>query len=300
MLTVGSLCTGYGGLDLGFEHGYDTNLAFVSDNNKFVNKILQHNWPDIPNLGDLTQITDPPKVDVITAGFPCQPVSHAGMMKGTEDKRWLIDDVVRVSVAAEAKWLILENVFNLKNVQKGQAMQHVEDALNTAGYTYKWIIANALDLGACHRRRRWYCVATAPSAGPLGAHRVRQPAPAWEHDGQKIRPLPTPTSSSFSGSYKPTTATHVQGITLTDALMREVIPFETYLPAVRRHEKAFNRTAPPKLLNGTMSIPFIEWMLLLPENWVWGTGLSVTQGLKITGNGVMPPQVDAALKEIET
>ena len=84
---LGSLCTGYGGLDMAFMRVFDVlapALAWVADNNRHASTLLAKRSPDVPNLGDLEHVDwrliDP--VDAVCAGFPCQDISFAGLGAG--------------------------------------------------------------------------------------------------------------------------------------------------------------------------------------------------------------------------
>jgi DNA (cytosine-5)-methyltransferase 1 len=160
-----ALCAGYGGLELGLAlAGWDVELAWVSEVDLHASKVLDARFA-VPNLGDLTTITDPPPVDVVTAGFPCQPVSTAGKRKGTADARWLIDDVCDLARRAGVRWLVLENVPGLLTANDGDAMARVCSALAHNGFDAEWTHLRAADVGAPHGRLRWFCVAGLADGG---------------------------------------------------------------------------------------------------------------------------------------
>ena len=83
-LRLGSLCTGYGGLDMAIEKVLGIRLAWVADNDRHVSTLLAARHPRVPNLGDISRIdwrqVDP--VDVLCAGFPCQDIIFAGRGAG--------------------------------------------------------------------------------------------------------------------------------------------------------------------------------------------------------------------------
>jgi len=167
-MKVGSLCSGIGGLELGLELvGYDIELVWRSDIEKEINRWADVRLPGIPNLGDLTSIDSPPPVDLITAGFPCQPVSQAGEQKGVEDERWLFDDIAALVGAMESRpWLFLENVPGLLSTGDGEPLRRVVHGLAQIGYVGQYGLMAASEIGAPHRRKRWFCIARPADSDP--------------------------------------------------------------------------------------------------------------------------------------
>jgi site-specific DNA-cytosine methylase len=76
-LRAGSLCSGYGGLDLAVMAVLKTRLAWCADPDKHAARVLAARFPGVPNLGDLRAVdwAAVPSVDLVTAGFPCQDIS---------------------------------------------------------------------------------------------------------------------------------------------------------------------------------------------------------------------------------
>lgn len=158
-MRTGSLCSGYGGLELALEiMGIPTELRWFSETDRNAAAVMERNYPNVPNLGDLTQIDWAEPVDIVTAGFPCQPVSHAGKRKGIHDERWLIDDVCRIASTVGADWLLLENVSGIYSANKGLAFSRVISALAENGFSAEWVCVPASDVGAPHKRLRWFCL----------------------------------------------------------------------------------------------------------------------------------------------
>ncbi|MBS1698393.1 MAG: DNA cytosine methyltransferase [Actinobacteria bacterium] len=116
-LRVGSLFSGYGGLDLAVEHALGAETIWFSENNATVARVFAHHWPDAPNLGDITGIdwrTVPP-VDVLCGGFPCQDVStvgkQAGLAPGTRSGLW--SHMAEAIDALHPQLVVIENVRGL-------------------------------------------------------------------------------------------------------------------------------------------------------------------------------------------
>lgn len=259
-VTVGSLCTGIGGLDHALTlAGLNTHPVFVSDIDPGACAWLEAN-STAPNLGDFTALDELPPVDILTAGFPCQPLSLAGARKGLEDDRWLFDDICRLVSRMETRpVLFLENVPGLLTANGGHAMAAVVSGLAAIGYRLDYGTLEAAAVGAPHRRRRWWGVATA-NADSLGSQSVRR----LEHvqrdpdrrDGEGTRPR----AAVFGG----------------------------YWPAVARWEHVTGRPAPDPTTDGRLSPHFVEWMMGYPAGWVTDTLTSRRQALHALGNAVVP------------
>lgn len=161
-VTLGSLCTGYGGLDLGTLVAFGGGrIAWVADPDPHVRAILAARLPDVPNLGDITTVdwTIVEPVSVITAGFPCQDISAAGrgagIRKGTRSGLWhhVIEAVRHLRPAI----LVVENVAALRWRKGG--LDVVLADLAEIGYDAHWCCLRASDIGAAHRRERVFLLA---------------------------------------------------------------------------------------------------------------------------------------------
>lgn len=111
VLRVGSLFAGIGGLDLGLERA-GMKIVWQVEIDPFCLRMLEKHWPEVPKYGDIRQLTgeELEEVDLIAAGFPCQPVSVAGKKRGTEDERWLWPEAARIIRMVRPKYVLVENV----------------------------------------------------------------------------------------------------------------------------------------------------------------------------------------------
>ena len=190
-LRIGSLCTGYGGLDRAVHEVLGGELAWVADNDPGAAAILAHRFPSVPNLGDITAVdwsaVEP--VDVLTAGFPCQDIScagkRAGLREGTRSGLW--SHVARAIAALRPPLVVIENVKELLSERADsdvepcpwclgdtdpesalRALGAVLADLAEIGFDAEWVSVPAASAGACHLRWRVFITAW-PAANAAGA-----------------------------------------------------------------------------------------------------------------------------------
>ena len=180
-LSIGSLATGYGGLDAAVQAAFGGEVAWVADNDPDACKILEARFPGIPNLGDIREVDweAVPPVDVVTAGFPCQDVSSAGLREGLQPGNrsglWL--NIVRAIAVLRPSIVIIENVKGLLSARAHSGVEpcpwclgdRAADALRALGavlgslaglgFDAEWSVVSAADAGSCHKRERVWILA---------------------------------------------------------------------------------------------------------------------------------------------
>jgi DNA (cytosine-5)-methyltransferase 1 len=154
-----SLFAGIGGFDIGAEMtGRFETVAFC-EINPFARAVLAKHWPNVPCFPDVTKLTKDQingPIDAICAGFPCQDLSFAGKGAGIEGARsGLWSEVIRLVGEIRPAIVMLENVPAI--IVRG--LGRVLSDLAKIGYNAFWDCIRASDLGAWHRRDRWFLVA---------------------------------------------------------------------------------------------------------------------------------------------
>lgn len=188
-MKIGSLFSGYGGLDIAVSELTGAEVAWHCEFSEAPSKILEKNFPGIPNLKDIRNVdfTQVEPVDILTGGFPCQDLSHAGsrlgIQQGTRSGLWI--EFARAIKELKPRMVVIENVRGLLSgkaysgmelggkfvAQKRsdpaiRAMGAVLGDLADLGYDAKWTSVRASDAGSCHQRFRVFIVAY-PSGGAL-------------------------------------------------------------------------------------------------------------------------------------
>lgn len=188
---VGSLFAGVGGIELGFQkasfNGKGYEVIWANEIDDYAIETYKLNFDHPIYQGDIEKIVKPEraeneserikyiniqekllehKLDVLTAGFPCQPFSIAGDQLGFDDKRgnlfWSIVDLIKLLDKKHGKpsILFLENVKNLKSHDKGRTYKIIKGELESLGYIVKDCIINTKDVTRLpQNRERIYIVA---------------------------------------------------------------------------------------------------------------------------------------------
>lgn len=305
-LRIGSLCTGYGGLDLAAIAVFAGKLAWCADNDKHVSNILAARYPDVPDLGDLTTLdwTAVPVVDILCAGFPCQDISFsgrgAGIEKGARSGIWKnIFTGIRI---LRPTIIVVENVAAIRS----RGLNRVLGDLAALGYDANWKSLRASDVGAAHRRERVFILAyrqgnEADNVLALAYARSQRwqqwatsrQAQSWRAPGGPVR---LGDLAMAGVAERPQAAR-------TSANSTGEIVWGRYETAVRTWEAVTGRVAPYPVERGTRGQPrlaavFSEWLMGLPRGFVTDLGLPYSAQHRALGNGVVPQQAVAALWQL--
>lgn len=291
---TGSVCSGYGGLDLAATGLLDTVPAWFADNDPAAARVLAHHWPHVPNLGDLTTVdwTTVEPVEVLTGGTPCQDLStagrRAGMSRGTRSGIWhamcdaiehlrprlVLWENVRGALSARADSAVEPCPGCLGNRDDRpvlRALGRVLGDLADLGYDAVWCCLPAAALGCAHLRWRVFLAATDPT----------------RHGRNEGRPEPT---GQRRGPHAAQRGPQAQ------------VDWREYGPAIRRHEHLTERPAPAPIITGRGGKPKLspwltEWLMCLPEGHITNVpGLTTNDMLRLSGNGVVPLQALAAYR----
>lgn len=155
------LFAGIGGIRIPFDE-IGGKCVFTSEWDKFAQKTYSSNFGEMPH-GDITQIApeEIPSFDLLLAGFPCQPFSHAGLKKGFGDTRGtLFFNIANIIELHRPKAVFLENVKGLLGHDKGRTFAMIKKVLEEdLGYTVHYKVHNAKDFGVPQNRQRIFIIA---------------------------------------------------------------------------------------------------------------------------------------------
>jgi len=154
--TAAGLFAGVGGIERGLSQaGVQTEMVCEVDPGAVA--VLKRRMPDSVLHEDIRNLRSLPKVDVVVAGFPCQDLSQAGLTAGIHGARsGLVDHALRLVRRRRGgpRWLLLENVPFMLQLDRGRAMRHLTTALEELGYFWAYRVVDARSFGLPQRRLR--------------------------------------------------------------------------------------------------------------------------------------------------
>ncbi|WP_331445122.1 DNA cytosine methyltransferase [Streptomyces xanthochromogenes] len=189
-----SLCTGSSALDQAVEAATGLPTVMVGEKDPAASRLLAARLPHAPNLGDITALdwaalaASVARPAALTAGFPCQDISNAGPRGGIAgDRSGLWKTIAHGAIRhLRPRLVFLENVAALRS----RGLDVVAADLAALGYDARWMCLRAGDpeVGACHRRDRWFAIAYPAAEDPhLTARQERWPAAPGQTQGRRTR-----------------------------------------------------------------------------------------------------------------
>jgi DNA (cytosine-5)-methyltransferase 1 len=158
---VAGLFAGVGGFEAGFRsEGFDTRL--LCDVDRMCREVLCKRFPESECVSDIRNIRKLPRIDIVLAGFPCQPYSQVGLANGWLEGKTEIDELFRLISNAKPvpKYIVLENVPFIVHLDRGSALRSITRRFERLGYSWAYRVLDTLQFGLPQRRRRWYFVAS--------------------------------------------------------------------------------------------------------------------------------------------
>ena len=156
-VAVAALFAGIGGIEKGLSaSGF--NAAYFCERDSHATRVLQARWRDADYSADITLVKGLPRVDLVTAGFPCQDLSMAGGKVGIRGKRSnLVSHVFRLlkeRTRTRPRWVFIENVAYMLRLDQGRAMWTITRELEKLGYRWAYRVVEPRGFGIPQRRSR--------------------------------------------------------------------------------------------------------------------------------------------------
>ena len=181
-----SVCSGVEAASVAWK-GLDWNPLAFSEIEKFPSEVLQHHYPNVENLGDMTNYKEwnfgKQSVDVVVGGTPCQSFSVAGLRKGMEDPRGnLALTFCAILNKFRPKWFVWENVPGVLSSNKGRDFGSFLGALAELGYGASYRVLDAQNFGVPQRRRRVFVVGHLGDWRPSAEVLFESESLSWDSD----------------------------------------------------------------------------------------------------------------------
>lgn len=270
------------------ESFFNAETIWTCEFDKYASQVIEKRI-NKPNHGDLktTDWTQVEPIDILTAGYPCQPFSTAGLRKGADDERHLWPYIKNIIGILRPKFIVLENVRG----HFGLGFREVLGDLASCGYDATWRLVQASDVGAPHRRERLFILAYAESGWTRGKSIGISQKDAGIGCGCHKEIASNTNSDARTQSRRTSGSLRAEDYRLRTRQDKRKTRSES-----RFSLEMDKKTVPTPLDQGKLNAKFVEYMMGLPEGWVTDIGLSRSQQLKILGNGVVPQQAHHALE----
>ena len=312
--SFGSIFSGIGGADLGFEAAGLTSTWQI-ENDPACLSVLRRHWPNVPKHLDVHDVSgaDLDPVDVVVFGSPCQDLSiaapHRAGLDGDRSHTFyealrIIQEMRDVHIEFP-KWIVWENVTGALSSNGGSDFGHVLDSLAHLGaLVIEWAVLDAQFFGVPQRRRRVFLVACLdPSAAsrcpdpllPLSRDRPSDPvqsgAPGSDDDGA----TPNLARRVFVKS------TRARSNTTAD-VWREADVAPTLNTFDRGHSRSTVIVVEEDLSPRTLTLVEMERLMGWPDDFTRfrddGREQSPTARHKQIGNGVAAPVAEWVARQI--
>lgn len=280
-LRVAGLFAGVGGIELGL-HAAGHRSTLLCEIEPGARRVLEKRFPDLPVVEDVRELEALPECELVAAGFPCQDLSQAGRTAGIAgDRSGLVDHVFRLvsDPQRSPRWLLLENVPFMLQLERGSAMRYLTDSLSGLGYRWAYRIVDSRAFGVPQRRRRVVLLASrtedprgvlfTDEAGPVVEEREphgRACGFYWTEGvrglGWAVDAIPTLKGGSTIGIPSPPAIWMPDGRVVTpdirDAERLQGFPADWTAPAQPEHPE---RRGPRwKLMGNAVTVPMAAWL----------------------------------------
>ena len=206
-MRYGSVCSGIEAATVAW-HPLGWEAQWFSEIEPFPSAVLDYRFPNVPNLGDMTQIHLNPifndsTIDVLVGGTPCQSFSVAGLRKGLDDPRGnLMLTFLSLAERKKPQWIVWENVPGVLSSNGGRDFATFLTALAELGYGFAYRILDAQYFGVAQRRRRVFVVGYLGDWRPAAAVLFESHSLQWnlEKSRKKGKETPRPAQDGIGES----------------------------------------------------------------------------------------------------
>ncbi len=202
-MRYGSVCSGIEAASVAW-HSLGWEPQWFSEIEHFPSAVLKYRFPDVPNLGDMTQLNqfqqfNEQPIDLLVGGTPCQSFSVAGLRKGLADPRGnLMLTFLSIADKRRPKWIVWENVPGVLSSNGGKDFGTFLGALGELGYGFAYRVLDAQHFGVAQRRRRVFVVGYLGDWRPAAA--VLFESESLQRDSKPSRKKRQETTTDAEGS----------------------------------------------------------------------------------------------------